>query len=92
MSGSDFKKIIEYYGEQNIIGIGFDNSAAITFSSGQFSLNEMYVEELECFRHIEFDSKGRPYHVIKPIDTVQCILVKDASVNFDDYDRISVRP
>jgi len=92
MDGALFKKIVEYYGEENIIGIGFDNSAGITFGKGEFSLATMYIEDIECLQTVSFDSRVKPYHVIKPIETVQCIMVADKSItDINMYDRISIR-
>lgn len=91
MDGAMFKKTIEYFGEENIIGIGFDNSAGLTFGEGQFTLENFYIEELESLQMIEYDIKGNPYHVIKHVETIQCIMVRDSSVNFNDYDMITIR-
>lgn len=93
MDGATFKKIINYYGEDNIIGLGFDNSSAITFGKGEFSLAKTYNEELECVQSVSFDLTGRPYHVIKHVECIQAILVRDSGVeDIDMYDRISTRP
>jgi len=92
MTGAEFKKLINYYGEENILGIGFDNSGAITFGKGEFSLANVYVEDLESIQDIAFDSKGNPFHVIRNVSNVQCIIVRDSGIPTEAYDRISIRP
>lgn len=91
MTGTEFKALINYYGEENILGIGFDNSASITFGKGEFTLANNYVEDIESIQMVGFDSRGNPYHTIKHVENVQGIVVKDKAINFDDYDRISIR-
>lgn len=92
MSGEEFKNVVTYYGEDNILGIGFDNSAAITFGKGEFSLANNYLEDIESIQTIGFDSKGNPFHVIKHVENVQGIIVRDKNVPFEAYDRITIRP
>lgn len=92
MSGDDFKNIVNYYGEDNILGVGFDNSGAVTFDKGQFSLANCYIDHLQALQFVNFDSKGLPYHIIKTLDGVQTIMVRDSQVNFSDYDRVTLRP
>ena len=92
MTGAEFTKIINYYGEANILGFGFDNSSAITFGPGEFTLANNYLSDIECIHSIGFDSRANPFHVIKHIETIQAIIVRDANVPFAAYDRISIRP
>ena len=92
MTGENFKKMIAHYGENNILGIGFDNSAAITFGRGEFSLANNYIEEIESIHDIGFDSHAIPFHVIRHVENVQCIIVRDAGYPNTEYDRISIRP
>lgn len=91
MTWDEFIKTINYYGESNILGIGFDNSAAITFGPNEFSIANNCVEEVESIHTIGFDSRGLPFHIIKPVAHVHAIIVRDSKVNFSDYDRISLR-
>jgi len=91
MTGAEFKKVVNYFGEENILGIGFDNSTAITFGPGEFTLANSYIEDLESIHEIVFDSKGNPFHVIKHIETVQCLMIRDSGIPFTAYDRISIR-
>lgn len=87
-----FKNIIAYYGEDNILGFGFDNSAGVTFDEhGKFSLAQHFNETLESLTFVGFDSKGNPFHIIKHIDNIQAIFVRDSGVPFGDYDRITIR-
>ena len=92
MTGENFKKMINHYGEQNILGIGFDNSAAITFGKGEFSLANNYNEDLESIHNIGFDSRGNPFHVIRHVENVQSLIVRDNGFPVEAYDRISIRP
>lgn len=87
-----FADIIRYYGEENILGLGFDNSAAIMFGNHEFSLDKYYIPELNCIELIDVDSKGNAYKTIKHVETIQSIIVRHPSVqNFETYDRISLR-
>ena len=81
-----FLRCIEYYGEENIIGIGFDNSAGKTFQKGEFTLSNCWVEQIESLQFVEFDNKGNPFHVVKHVAHVQSIIVRDSSVPFEAYD------
>ena len=92
MDGATFKKIVNYYGEENIIGIGFDNSAGVTFGKGEFSLSTVFIEAIECVQIVGFDNLGHPYHTIKHVENIQSIMVRDAAVDdINCYDRISLR-
>lgn len=86
-----FEKIINYYGEDNIIGISFDNSASITFADGEFSLSNNYIKDLEALRFIDMDSKANPYFTLKFISDIQAIMIKYPTVPFNDYDRVTIR-
>ena len=92
MTGAEFKKMVDYYGEANILGIGFDNSSAITFGEGEFTLANNYIDDIESFQFVGFDRYGLPYHIIKHIENVQAILVRDSGVPYAAYDRITLRP
>lgn len=92
MTGAEFTKMVNYYGESNILGIGFDNSSAITFGKGEFTLANNYIADIESIHTIGFDAKGNPFHVIKRTDNIQCIIVRDKNIAFEVYDRISIRP
>ena len=91
MTGSEFKSLIKHYGEENILGIGFDNSAAITFGKGEFTLANNYIEEIESIQTIGFDSRGLPFHVVKHVENVQGIIIRDSKIDFNAYDRITLR-
>lgn len=91
MTKAEFTNIINYFGEENILSIGFDNSAAITFGKGEFTLQNVLIDEIDCLRFIGFDSRMKPFHVIKHIENVQSIIVRDSGTNIEDYDRISIR-
>lgn len=92
MTNEKFKAIIEFYGEDSILGFGFDNSAGITFDgTNRFSLSNHYKEEIECLTFVNFDRKGNPYHIVKHIENIQAIYVKDKAFSMDVYDRVSIR-
>lgn len=91
MTGAEFTKMVNYYGESNILGIGFDNSAAITFGRNEFSLSNNYVADIESIHTVGFDSRGNPFHIIKHVENVQCIMVRDNNIPFELYDRITIR-
>ena len=92
MTGAEFKNIITYFGETNILSIAFDNSAAITFAENEFTLANNYIEDLESIHTIGFDSKGNPFHVIKHVENVQGVIIRDSGIPFNAYDRITIRP
>lgn len=91
MTGAEFKKVIEHFGESNILGIGFDNSSAITFGPYEFSLANNYIEEIESIQTVGFDSRGNPFHTIKHVENIQSVIVRDANVPYTAYDRITLR-
>lgn len=91
MTKENFIAIVNYFGEENIMGLSFDNSASITFGKGEFTLANVLIEDIDCVRSIGFDSRGKPFHNIKPLDTVQSFMVRDSNVPIEQYDRISIR-
>lgn len=93
MDGAQFKKIVEYYGEENIISIGFDNSAAITFLGNMepFSLSTYYIDEIECLMFTQWDFRGNPMHTIKHVENIQSIVAKEAGVPREKYDPNTIR-
>lgn len=92
MDKETFEAIINKYGEENIIGIGFDNSSGVTFGHNEeFSLSEHYDADLGLFTFTEFDMKGNPYIVIKCVSDVQAVMIKDANIDIGNYDRINIR-
>ena len=92
MSKEMFEQMITYFGEENILGFGFDNSAGVTFTKeNKFSLAQNYNADIESLMFICFDSKGNPFHVIKHVENIQAVYVRDSNVDFGDYDRITIR-
>jgi len=91
MTGAEFKATVAHYGEQNILGIGFDNSAAVTFGENEFTLANNYIEEIESIHLIGFDSRGNPYHTVKHVENIQSLIIRDSNVPFNNYDRITLR-
>ena len=92
MTGEAFIKVVEYFGEDNILGFGFDNSAAVTFDRDEFSLADNYISEIESFCTTGIDSRGHQFRIIKHVDSIQTVIVRDANVPFEVYDRVSLRP
>ena len=86
MTGEEFKNIINYYKEENILSISFDNSAAKTFREGEFTLENNWVDDISCLQFVDFDNKCRPFHVIKHVENIQGIIVRDSNVPFASYD------
>lgn len=93
MDLDEFKRAINYFGEKNILGFGFDNTAGYTFTDQQpFSMAQYFREDILSLIFIRVDSHGNPFHVVKPIGTIQSIMIKDDSVpNIASYDRYSIR-
>ena len=91
MDGTAFKKQINYWGESNILGFGFDNSACKTYIHEGFTLENDYVDEVESVVCIDHDNHGYPYHVVHPVENIQTILVKDKNYKRTDYDSQSIR-
>lgn len=87
MDDTLFKKIITKYGETNILGFGFDNSANKVFCKGEFTLASCYESDIECVHFLGMDIKGNLLHILKPIFTIQAIMVRDKNVPFEAYDR-----
>ena len=93
VTGAEFKKVVDFYGEANILSIGFDNSAStkVFTDEHRFSLKNFYQEEIECLQFIEFDRHGNPYHVVKHVENIQTIIVKDDGLKLNDYDHVTIR-
>lgn len=101
MTNEEFKKIVNYIGESNIIGISFDNSSSTTFlppnipdaydAEGAFSLARFYIEEIECLKIPAFDMRGNLYYSYKPISDIQCIMTTDGVTSKTKYDCIDIR-
>lgn len=92
MTVDEFKKIVNYFGEKNIIGISFNDYPSIAiFIGNEFSLANNYISSIECLQFVNFDLKGNPFHVIRPVDTVQSFFVRDSNVDVRMYDRSTVR-
>ena len=81
-----FLATIRYYGEENILAIGFDNSSGKTFQKGEFTLENCYVPDIASLQFVDFDNKGRPCHVVKHVGHIQNIAVRDSNIKFEDYD------
>lgn len=92
MEQERFLAIINKYGEENVLGFGFDNSAAITFGPNDpFSLEKYYVDDIHAFKFPSVDFKGNPYFTIKIIEDIQSIIIKDERYSLGVYDRIDIR-
>lgn len=84
--------IDDYGGESAVIGLGFDNSSGVTFTEGQFTYANNIDDAQNIIKFTHIDNRGVPYIVLKPIETVQSITVKDPSVpSINMYDRVSLR-
>lgn len=92
MTGAQFKKVIQHYGEEHIIAIQFDNYAAKMFSDGeQFKLNINFNEELECLQWPSFDKFGKPFEACIPVSEIKCVMAKNADFKRSDFDAMSLR-
>lgn len=91
MSPDTFLAIVNKYGEGNILGFGFDNSASLTFGENQFTIANNYNDDIQCLQFINFDSKGNPFHVLKSVEDIQSVMIRDSQIPFGNYDSISVR-
>lgn len=93
MTGAEFKKIVQYYGEANILSIGFDNSASshVFTDEHRFSLENFYQEDIECLQFVHIDRRGNPFHVVKHVENIQTIIVKDDGFKLNDYDNVTIR-
>lgn len=81
MSEADFLAQINYFGEANILGFGFDNSGRKIFINGEtFSLATNYISEIKSLVFDQQDTKFRPYKVVKPLDNIQTIFIADSSL------------
>lgn len=93
MEISEFKAAVNYFGEKNIIGIGFDNTAGNTFTDeNPFSMSRNFIENIGALVFIDYDTYGNIFHTVKPVATVQSLAIKDNSVpSLNSYDRHSIR-
>lgn len=92
MTATELKSIIDANGgPTNLLGFGFDNSGGVTFQPGQFSYANNINDSLNVLYLTNFDSHGKPYKVIKPIDTIQSIMMGNGTLTNDVYDMISIR-
>lgn len=92
MTGDEFVAIVNKYGENNILAIGYDNSAGNTFPfEGMFTLANNYIPDIQCLKFIEYDLKGLPFHTLKHVETIQSIIVKDDNVDRSKYDYVHLR-
>lgn len=93
MDAEGFKKMVTYYGgPANIVAILFDNSAVKVFVEGEFkNIEDVLVDDIGSLQFVEHDAKGNPFHVVKELENVQGVVIKDSSMNIRDYDRYSIR-
>ena len=92
MTGDEFKAIVNKYGEENIIGISYDNSAGHTFPlPGMFTLANNYIEDIQCLKFVEYDVKGFPFHTLKHVENIQSIIIKDKNVDRSKYNYDHIR-
>jgi len=94
MTGAEFKAVINKYGEENVLSIGFDNSASSMMfrDESPFSFSNNYVEEIECLQFFQFDRSGLPYLVVKHVENVQSIIFKSSKEHtLSQYDNFSIR-
>lgn len=89
MSKEQFEAYIDFYGEDNIIAITFDNSSGKSFLPEGFTMENYYNSTLGCLQFIYWDIKGNPYHVIKPVENIQAIIVRNDGIDLADYDAIN---
>ena len=92
-TATELKTLIDAFGGVDaLIGISFDNSAAITFEPKQFSYSSNIDETLNVLKFVSYDSKGTPFIIIKPIETIQAVMFKDPSItDITIYDAVSIR-
>ena len=94
MTGAEFKAVINKYGEDNVLSIGFDNSASSMMfrEDTPFSFANNYAEDIECLQFVQFDSSGLPYTVVKHVENVQSVVFKASSAHkLSQYDNFSIR-
>ena len=92
MTAVELKELIDAYGGvNNLLGFGFDNSGGVTFQPGQFSYSSNIDETHNLLIFTNYDSNGKPYRVLKPIDTIQAIMVTNGTLTLDVYDKVSIR-
>lgn len=78
-AGIEFLNRISVLGEENILGFSFANDARRIFTNPnkRFSINKNYNSEIECLVFEEEDTKGTPYKVYIPVDTVAAIFITE---------------
>lgn len=93
MTASELKTLIDAYGGVDfLLGFGFDNSAGVTFTPGQFSYSSNLDETNNVLKFTQYDRNGLPYMTLKPTDTIQAIMIKDSRIqSVDMYDSVSIR-
>jgi hypothetical protein len=84
-------RVIARYGEENVLGILFDNSAAKIFTKDEFKMTTSYIDSIESLQFVETDLHGTPYHIIKDVEDIQGILIKDENFEFESYDKVRLR-
>lgn len=82
MEEAHFLAMIAEYGEENIIGLLFDNTGRVLFTPkregrgrGPFSLAGFYKPEFQCIEVLE-QQNGTEWISLKPINTIQGVLLK----------------
>lgn len=94
MDVSTFKAIIEANGgEDKVIAITFDNSAAETFVRFEhpYSHAEYLDEANSCLKLKSRDIQNREFLVVKPLETIQSINFALSPWNRMAYDGQSIR-
>lgn len=78
-AGEEFLNRISALGEENILGFSFDNDARRIFTDPEkrFSVAKHYDSTTECLVFEEEDTRGTPYKVYVPVDTVAAIFVTE---------------
>ena len=88
MTVSEFKAIINYYGENNIIGFVFDNSSRkLMDNPGDFKLSDHPLDQIGCLEFEEKDMRGHTYKSIAHVENVQKILVANDPSIWDVLDK-----
>lgn len=88
-SEEQFLAILDYVGDDHIMGFKFDNSSRKMFKKEEkFNRDEHYIPAIKALRFKEKDVKGTEFFVIVPILNVQGIIsIKDERT----WDTIDVR-
>ena len=74
MDGTQFKAIVQEFGEENLIGVVFDNSARQLFHENDFSLAKYWNESIQSLVFRETDSQRNPYLTVKHVENVQTLM------------------